>query len=88
MSQTSKIIHIRKIICGGILLPLILAGCGGSSSSNTATYTGTDMTATISNPTAPLQPKGYSINIAPSGAATYTITSVVGYSQGQLQYST
>ncbi len=70
------------------LLPFALSGCGGSSSSSSTAYNGTDKTATISNPIAPLQPKGYSINIAPSGAATYTVTAVVGYSQGQLQYST
>lgn len=40
MNQTFRLVHIRKMTCGGLLLPLILSGCGGShssSSSNTPT---------------------------------------------------
>ena len=63
-----------RVAYGGLLLPLILTGCGGSSNSSSAASTpATDTPAVLteSNSGSPVNPV-YTISILPSGSASYT----------------
>ncbi len=70
MSRTS-FATVCKMLCGGLLLPLIVTGCGGSShSSDMASSPAPSVPAVISR--AGSYPVDYTITVLPSGSATST----------------
>ena len=66
-----------RLACGGFLVPLTLAGCGGSSSSSsTASTPIADAPAVISQSNPTFSGSDYTLSLLPSGAATYNLVSV------------
>ena len=56
----------------GLLLPVVLTGCGGShSSSNAASTPAADVPAVVAQTNSGLVSSDYTLNILPSGSVTY-----------------